>query len=110
MQQTRRFADVICTSSSTIATVNGHVVTFNGTGTAYVKAELDGKKVNLTFHIVDTTAPAPIKIKYVDSILDTQKKMTIRKGALASNNLREFVEGRGAAISLISSGALPMRA
>lgn len=74
-------------------------VTFNGTGTAYVKAELDGKKVNLTFHIVDTTAPAPIKIKYVDSILDTQKKMTIRKGALASNNLREFVEVVGGDIS-----------
>ena len=95
----KTLADVICTSSSTIATVNGHVVTFNGTGTAYVKAELDGKKVNLTFHIVDTTAPAPIKIKYVDSILDTQKKMTIRKGALASNNLREFVEVEGGDIS-----------
>ena len=64
-----------------------------------MKAELDGKKVNLTFHIVDTTAPAPIKIKYVDSILDTQKKMTIRKGALASNNLREFVEVEGGDIS-----------
>ena len=95
----KTLADVICTSSSTIATVNGHVVTFNGTGTAYVKAELDGKKVNLTFHIVDTTAPAPIKIKYVDSILDTQKKMTIRKGALASKNLREFVEVVGGDIS-----------
>ena len=64
-----------------------------------MKAELDGKKVNLTFHIVDTTAPAPIKIKYVDSILDTQKKMTIRKGALASKNLREFVEVVGGDIS-----------
>lgn len=26
----KTLADVICTSSSTIATVNGHVVTFNG--------------------------------------------------------------------------------
>lgn len=76
------------------------VVTFTGgTGVTYVRAECNGAYVIYAFHVVNTTAPAPIKIKYVDSILDTQKKMTIRKGALASNNLREFVEVVGGDIS-----------
>lgn len=76
------------------------VVTFTGgTGVTYVRAECNGAYVIYAFHVVNTTAPDPIKIKYVDSILDTQKKMTIRKGALASNNLREFVEVVGGDIS-----------
>ena len=58
-------ASVVCTSSSTdIATVADHKVSFAKTGTVYVKAALNDQVVTFTFHVVDTTAPKPIKVTH----------------------------------------------
>ena len=65
-------ASVVCTSSSTdIATVADHKVSFAKTGTVYVKAALNDQVVTFTFHVVDTTAPKPIKVTHKTCLLYT---------------------------------------
>lgn len=45
------------------------VVTFKGgTGVTYVRAECNGAYVIFAFHVVNTTAPDPVKVEYAISL------------------------------------------
>ena len=50
--------------------MNGTVELEGGLGTTYVRAEVGGAYVIFTFHVVDTTAPDPVKIKYNDTMTE----------------------------------------
>ena len=90
-------ASVVCTSSSTdIATVADHKVSFAKTGTVYVKAALKDQVVTFTFHVVDTTLPDPIKLNYKEN---AEKNITLTVGEAYATNLREYFEVQGGDIS-----------
>ena len=90
-------ASVVCTSSSTdIATVADHKVSFAKTGTVYVKAALNDQVVTFTFHVVDTTLPDPVKLNYKEN---AEKNITLTVGEAYATNLREYFEVQGGDIS-----------
>ena len=90
-------ASVACTSSSTdIATVADRKVSFAKTGTVYVKAALNDQVVTFTFHVVDTTAPKPIKVTHKTT---AEKSIEIFEGQTYATNLREYFEVQGGDIS-----------
>lgn len=83
-------ASVACTSSSTdIATVADRKVSFAKTGTVYVKAALNDQVVTFTFHVVDTTAPKPIKVTHKTT---AEKSIEIFEGQTYATNLRDYIE------------------
>ena len=82
--------DVICTSSdSALADVTGRVVNFQKVGTVHVKAGLAGQSVLFTFHVIDTTEPAPVTIRYTEN---AKKVLEMTEGEAYEPNLREYVE------------------
>ena len=82
-------ASVACTSSSTdIATVADRKVSFAKTGTVYVKAALNDQVVTFTFHVVDTTAPKPIKVTHKTT---AEKSIEIFEGQTYATNLRDLL-------------------
>lgn len=83
-------ASVACTSSSTdIATVADRKVSFAKTGTVYVKAALNDQVVTFTFHVVDTTAPKPIKVTHKTT---AEKSIEIFEGQTYETNLYDYIE------------------
>ena len=69
--------------------MNGTVELEGGLGTTYVRAEVGGAYVIFTFHVVDTTAPDPVKIKYNDTMTEkVDRAFTIKAGEWLLCDLR----------------------
>ena len=72
---------------------NGEVELKGGLGTTYVRAEVGGAYVIFTFHVVDTTAPDPVKIKYNDTKTNkVDRAFTIKTGEVYGSNLKNLVK------------------
>ena len=73
--------------------MNGTVELEGGLGTTYVRAEVGGAYVIFTFHVVDTTAPDPVKIKYNDTMTEkVDRAFTIKAGEVYGSNLKNLVK------------------
>ena len=73
--------------------MNGTVELEGGLGTTYVRAEVGGAYVIFTFHVVDTTAPDPVKIKYNDTKTGkVDRAFTIKTGEVYGSNLKNLVK------------------
>mgnify|MGYP000159825813 CR=1 FL=1 len=73
--------------------MNGTVELEGGLGTTYVRAEVGGAYVIFTFHVVDTTAPDPVKIKYNDTMTEkVDRAFTIKTGEVYGSNLKNLVK------------------
>ena len=73
--------------------MNGTVELEGGLGTTYVRAEVGSAYVVFTFHVVDTTAPDPVKIKYNDTKTGkVDRAFTIKAGEVYGSNLKNLVK------------------